>query len=182
MVIIETIRTTKIVILLGAPLTHQNFERVGIPYLSKYFEVMVFDCTEWMNRNTENIKCQRVHWHNYLVIKSEMDLAVQIEKYRPNYAIDFIGFGNYTLNICQILAKNNVKFIVQKTGSLPTVKISMRIQNILMAFIFKRNNMGIFEDSRNSKVVSGKNTRIKQALKLIDKIKLKLNFWYEETD
>ncbi len=52
--------------------------------------------------------------------------------------------------------------------------ISMRIKNILMAFIFKRDNMGILEDSRNSKVVSGKTTTIKQVVKLLDKIKLKL--------
>ena len=107
MVVTEPEKRIRIAILLGVPFTEQNFERVGIPYLSKHFEVMVFDCTELLGRNTNNIKCQQAHWHNFLAIKSEVELAVQIEKYRPHYAIDFIGYNEtYTDKILDILEDN----------------------------------------------------------------------------
>lgn len=169
----EPIKPIRIVILLGAPFTAQNFERVGIPYLSKYFEMIVFDCTEWLCRNTENIKCQKVYWQNFLAIKSEMDLALQIERYRPHYAIDYIGFGNFTLDICKILAKYNVKFVVQKTGSLPTVEISVRIKNIVIKF-FRRNTIGSSIDLENINAKVGGLISINRIDKLFDKIKLKL--------
>ena len=39
----------RIVILLGAPFTHQNFERIGVNELSRDFEVFVLDCNEWID-------------------------------------------------------------------------------------------------------------------------------------
>lgn len=48
MIISDKIR---IGILLGAPLTEQNYERTGIPYLEEHFYVMVYDCTPWLGRD-----------------------------------------------------------------------------------------------------------------------------------
>jgi hypothetical protein len=130
MVINEKEKLIRIVILLGAPFTEQNFERVGIPYLSKHFEVMVFDCTVWLGRNTENIKFQMVDWHNFLTIKSEIDLALQIEKYRPHYAIDSIDHHvTHTDKILNILEEFMVRFVVVKSGSLPGLSLKSRIKN-----------------------------------------------------
>jgi hypothetical protein len=152
MVATEQERPIRIVILLGAPLTEQNFERVGIPYLSKHFDVMVFECTELLGRNHE---IERVHWHNFFAIKSVVDLSVQIEKYRPHYAIDLIGFGVLTLPICQVLAKNNVKFVIPKIGSNPLPKIEDRVKK-LMRLISTSWKKGILVDSKNNTVTARK--------------------------
>lgn len=174
MVIAEQRNEIRIVILLGAPFTAQNFERTGIPYLSKYFKVIVFDCTQWLGRNTENIKYQKAYWDNFYTIKSQTDLDKQIEKHKPHYAIDNIGFGYYTLSICQILIKYKVKFIVQRTGLLPSTKILIRIKNRLIALIFKANFGHILDNSESSTFVSRKVTEIKWSVKLIDRCKLEV--------
>jgi hypothetical protein len=138
MVVTELKKPIWIVILLGAPFTEQNYERVGIPYLSKHFEVVVFDCTEWLGRNTKDIKCKRAHWHHFLAIKSEMDLAVQIEKYHPHYAIDSIGFHvTCTDKIIKILEEYMVRFVVVKSGSLPEPSLRGKIKNTFLGLSSK---------------------------------------------
>ena len=48
-----------LVIMLGAPLTQQNFERIGIPILSDFFNVYVFDCLKWLGRSTDDIDFEK---------------------------------------------------------------------------------------------------------------------------
>lgn len=124
----QATKPIRIAILLGTIFTEQNFERVGIPYLSPYFEVMVFDCLYWLGRNADEIKCQKVHWEYYTTIKTELDLEIAIKEYKPSYAIDFIGLSIYTAKIQNILAKFNVKFVMQKTGNLPAPGLINRIK------------------------------------------------------
>lgn len=56
-----------VAILIGAPLTEQNFERFGIPYLSPHFEVLVFDCLNWVGRNADIVKCKNFKGKNIRV-------------------------------------------------------------------------------------------------------------------
>jgi hypothetical protein len=151
MVVTEPEKRIRIALLLGIPFTEQNFERVGIPYLSKHFEVMVFDCTELVGRNTNNIKCQQAHWHNFLAIKSEVELAVQIEKYRPHYAIDFIGYNEtYTDKILDILEENMVRYVVVASGILPSLSLKSKI---------KRTFLGVSSESIKADYLVEKNAR-----------------------
>ena len=80
----------RVAILIGAPLTEQNFERFGIPYLSLYFDVIVFDCLAWVGRDSIAVKCKRVDWGCYITIKNESDFHQAVKLYKPNFAIDFI--------------------------------------------------------------------------------------------
>jgi len=132
----------RIVILLGAPFTEQNYERIGIPYLSAYFEVMVFDCSELMGRNIKKIKFHQAKWRNFFPISSELELATQLEKYQPHFAIDFIGFESDWLRIYQILTRYNVKLIIQKTGSLPY----FRFENFLNSIFFGEKSGSVAHD------------------------------------
>lgn len=123
-------RRTRIAIILGAPFTEQNFERIGIPYLSPHFEIFVFDCLGWLGRNVEEIKCKRASWSNYMIINSELDFVVAMNKHMPDYAINFIDTRIFTLGVIKIFKKNNVKLVAQKTGNLPSPSIVNRVKNL----------------------------------------------------
>lgn len=165
-----------IAILLGAPLTAQNFERVGIPYLSKHFEIIVLDCSVWIGRP---------HYvyqgHNSVIITridSEIEFCKNIEKYNPKYAIDFIGFGNFTNVICQILSIYGVTFIVQKMGNVPVGSIFHRIQYRIRNNFFRKPWVGYQSRDKNSLVLkSNEGPRItslsnKLRAKLQERLKL----------
>jgi hypothetical protein len=124
----------RIAILLGAPLTEQNFERIGIPYLSPCFDVIVFDCVPWLGRNTDGRERPNILWKNCATIRSEPDLELAVKEYEPGYAIDFVGLGAYTGRIQKVLAQSKVKFVVQKLGSLPVPRAMDRAR----AFLFDR--------------------------------------------
>ena len=55
-----------------------------------------------------------------LSIGDESELAERISQ-GPDYAIDFIDFGIYTLNLVKVLDKYGVKLVVQRLGLYPGV-------------------------------------------------------------
>lgn len=129
----KTTKPIRIAILLGAPFTEQNYERVGIPYLSPHFEVRVFDCLNWLGRNADEIKCKRVHWQHFMAISTELDLDEAMRAFKPGFAIDAIGFGAFTAKIQEILSKHDVKFVVPIAAALPTPSFANRIRNFIVS-------------------------------------------------
>jgi hypothetical protein len=130
---IQSSQAIKIAIVLGAPFTKQNYERIGVPYLSSSFQVVVYDCTEWLGRNTKEIKFIKFDWQNYASIKSEEEFNLEISTYRPDYVIDAIGYEPYyTEKILHILDYYRVRFVVVETGNVPTISLTARIKNLLL--------------------------------------------------
>jgi len=119
-------------ILLGAPLTKQNFERIGIPYLSRSCEVMVCDCTPWMGRSSVQTDADMCSGCSLVTVRNENDLADAIKRWTPQYALDFIGFSAKTRSIVRVLAVHRVRLIVQKTGAIPVPGIPLRIWGWLL--------------------------------------------------
>jgi hypothetical protein len=109
----------KILLLLGAPFTEQNYERIGIPHLEENFSLIVFQCMEWLDRPFGAEFFEPKKWEPYEFIRSEDDFRDLLRKHRPEYAIDFIGFGLITPKIARILRSQNVKLVIQKLGTLP---------------------------------------------------------------
>lgn len=150
----QTTKPIRIAILIGTPLTEQNFERFGIPYLSPYFEVMVFDCLNWVGRNADKITCKKIYWEYYTTIKTELDLEIAIKEYKPSYAIDAIGdavsLGIYTAKVQKILAKSNVKFVVPRSGNLPVPSVVNRLRRFLgNKSLVRQEPVEILSDSLN---------------------------------
>jgi len=127
----QVTKPIRIVILLGAPLSEQNFERIGIPYLSPYFEVMVFDCMGWLERNAEDVACKETLWKHRTTIKTELELETATKKYKPDFAIDAIGLSPQTVMAKNICAKFGVKFVVTKIGNLPDLSIVVKLKSFL---------------------------------------------------
>ena len=125
----------RVALLIGTPLTEQNFERFGIPYLSLYFEVIVLDCLQWIGRDSNSVKCNRVNWGCYITIKTESDFDQAVKTYQPNFAIDFIGqvvaSGFSIGKVQEILRKDKVIFVVPQIGVLPLTNLAKRIIRFL---------------------------------------------------
>jgi hypothetical protein len=124
-------KSVRIAILLGAPLTKQNFERIGIPYLAPYFEIFVFDCLEWLGRNSATNTYKKAHWAKTKVIRSANDLEEALRKYKPVFAIDFIGINPNTRFIQETLVNLGIQFVVPRTGNLPQPGLAKRIWRFL---------------------------------------------------
>jgi hypothetical protein len=121
----------KIFILLGAPLSEQNYERVGIPHLTPYFEVTVLDCTPWLGRINNLIFPSSYRDINYKKIDSETDFSNEVWRCSPGFAIDFVGYGSHTKAIQKILSSRGVKFVVQKTGTMPAASLLTKIYRLI---------------------------------------------------
>jgi hypothetical protein len=166
--------TIRVVILLGAPFTDQNFERIGIPYLSKHFNVIVFDCMEWMGRSQKDIEFKKKDWHYFSTVSSEADFSKRIEEFNPNYVINFLELGDITLSICKILARNNTRFVIVKTGTLPIAKASLRIKNMITSLLFQKNTPEVFDSLEGGADSTKRNGLAKLANKLLFRINLEL--------
>ena len=132
-----------LVIMLGAPFTQQNFERMGIPILSDFFNVYVFDCLKWLGRSTDDIDFEKVNWDKVITVDTKLDFQQHISELEANFAIDFIIDNNFLLEIMGILSKAGVTYVIQKTGMLPvgldTRKFIHKLVDHLMVKCLKLN-------------------------------------------
>lgn len=118
----------RIVILLGAPFTHQNFERIGVNELSRDFEVFVLDCNEWINSIKIDHELGIEKWHNHLVVKDIHEFRNLMSIINPSYAIDFIGLQTMdrNLEIIENLRELKVNLIFQNSGPVPNLYSGLR--------------------------------------------------------
>jgi hypothetical protein len=132
-------KSIKIVFLLGAPLTEQNFNRLGIPYLSNHFEIVIFDCIGLLGRSREGIASRLANWPKYLIVDSIKDLDFQIGEFRPDYVIDGFGFDmSRTEDVLRIVEKYKSNYVVVKTGNLPEISKIDRMKNIFIQLFNKK--------------------------------------------
>jgi len=110
--------------LLGSPITEQNLKRIGFSELSKSFTVKVFNCVKLLN-DTYVSDCHNAE--DYIFnIKSFDDLDYALSKIKPDYAIDFMGIGLWTIDVCRVLKKYNIHLVIQRTGPLPSPDIFLK--------------------------------------------------------
>jgi len=175
----------KIAIVLGAPFTEQNYERIGIPYLSKSFEVVVFDCTEWLGRNTKEIKFIKSDWRHYISIRSEEEFDLNISAYKPNYVIDAIGYDPYyTEKILHILDYYRARFVVVETGNVPTISLTARIKNLFLRRPeeMQRKNVSLKLDNDISHIKKYKFLKLALSFKSVIKAFMKRRLNYRRLD
>lgn len=142
MVASKSTKKIRIVILLGAPLTLQNHERIGIPYLEKYFDVTVIDCMTWLQRDVTSINFQSISYYNYVSVVSKIDLDIQIKRIQPHYAIDAIGFCNsVSESILLTLKKYSVRCVLVRSGAMPKPNLGSRLINIFHQALDDRNQL-----------------------------------------
>jgi hypothetical protein len=106
-------------ILMAAPLTAQNYDRVGIPYLKSRFRIIVLDCARLMNYSDVpgvDLKAIDIELHK---VPDFYTLEALILRYKPQLALDFIGQSTKNIKFAQVLKKNGVKLFIERTGPLP---------------------------------------------------------------
>ncbi|CAN2170982.1 hypothetical protein MCEMRE20_00054 [Candidatus Nanopelagicaceae bacterium] len=125
----------KIAILLGAPLTSQNLERIGSVTLNHYFEVIVLDCLSWVYPDSSYCVFEKTEWNSVLKIENLRDLEEFFTRNEVKFAIDFIGATPIRNEIARILKENNSRLVVQKLGLVPNrIGFWMRCQEVLNIF------------------------------------------------
>lgn len=159
-----------IAILLGAPFSEQNLERIGIPYLSPHAHIVVLDCKPWLGRSDAGLHHVHAHWNPVESIGSAQALEQALRRHRPDYALDFIGLGALTPELQDLLASMGTRFVVQKSGSLPVPSLWSRL-------IWKFRSLATCEAATTAKVVpSGSSTMTSGRLfRLLAKVRSR---WY----
>jgi hypothetical protein len=110
-----------LVLLLGAPLTIQNYNRIGIPHLGDSFNVWVFECAELLGYSKPITSSVPSFGVKVIGVHNTKQLKTFLRDLKPDYALDFIGLEPKFLRICKILKANHVKLFMQRTGPLPMV-------------------------------------------------------------
>jgi hypothetical protein len=90
-----------------------------MPYLSETFDVTVIDCTTWVRVGIANLKYEKYAYNNLITVMGESDFKAAIIKLQPIYAIDFIGKGNYTRTIQNVLRRAKIKYVAQRITPSP---------------------------------------------------------------
>jgi len=119
-----------VVILFGAPLTSQNYERLGIPYLKEHLNVIVYDCMSWLKRNTSDLNLTEVEYFSMKPIDSPASLLKNLSHDRPKYVIDAIGYNSLTNEYLKILSKFHIRYVIWSPGPIPVQGFLIRLRSV----------------------------------------------------
>lgn len=122
-----------VVILFGAALTLQNFERLGINQLSRHFEIHLYDCRDMLRRSSDESSQSVVEFGSYYKIASIESFKINLAKIRPDYVLDAIGGDSLTESIRAALQETRSIYIHWSPAPLTQPTISSR----LLFFIYK---------------------------------------------
>ncbi|MCT7968527.1 hypothetical protein NG799_19650 [Laspinema sp. D1] len=146
-----------IAILLGAPFTEQNYKRTGVPYLKESFDVIVLDCNPWLRVGFQKLSFIEYNYPSIIKINTSDDFVKIIVKLQPKYAIDFLGLGEYTFFIQNILQTYGVRIVLQRTGTLPTpsrIKIFLALLKNNPPQLWQRLSKKIGQKQKKWKIIA----------------------------
>jgi hypothetical protein len=103
-----------------------------------------------VGRSLDPISFVDEKWDQYEKIESEMQFMELLERYKPEYAIDFMGLELFDSKIGQILKDQNVELVIQKLGSLPydrEVRLRFKRRLNLRIKLSSENKIKVKKDS-----------------------------------
>ena len=110
---------TNLFICLKIPLNANDFNRFGIDYLNKRFNLVILDCSKWLLPYSQNRVTSVLN--TFLII--EIRNFKQFKNYLKNksgYVIDYIGqFSPKSIIMFDFLVKNNFNLVVIDTVPFP---------------------------------------------------------------
>jgi hypothetical protein len=131
-----------IVLLMGMNLTTQNADRTGVNHLLTEFDIITFDCRQLLNRPIDPSIQTDHSFTRICQLKNIDEFVSNVKKYKPIYALDFIGPCREMKLIQPLLRDNGCKFVIQKLGQLPQPPLLKRtFHQILMIFAQPRRTL-----------------------------------------
>jgi len=127
----SAVNKVTICVLMGIPLTKQNYFRFGIPYLAKYFNVIVIDCTKLVYVNAKYIGYDKLYFMNFIKVSAYEELKMQLIHISPEYVID----NNENVAIKKILLNLKIKRVQVWSGRLPVPSYFWRMINYIKSNI-----------------------------------------------
>ncbi len=122
----------RVAILLGAPFTDQNVERLGLLSLAQHFDVFVVDCARLIGRNPDAIAAQRATWPHYLTADTPDALRLALQSYGVGWAIDNIGLDVETAWLGELVQSLGIGLISVQSGLLPQSTLFNRLHSFLV--------------------------------------------------
>ncbi len=116
----------RIAILMGAPLSAQNFARTGVAFLAPHAELILLDCKAWLGRDTALAHDGSLAWPTIVEVANVGQFRAAVAGFAPDYALDFVGICPQTPLIQQVLADHGAAFVLQKSGALPMPSLWQR--------------------------------------------------------
>jgi hypothetical protein len=145
-------KEVRIIILLGAPLTRQNYERIGVPELSKHFTVKVLDCNQILGRIIKYQNSETSLYTNSSKVESIAELKEEISNFWPNFVLDHTSFAREIVEILPLLKKLNARLVLTQLGNLPAPTFVQR-EKVLLS-ISNKNAKRDIEINQTSKIES----------------------------
>lgn len=121
-----------VLILLNSPFDFQNYNRTGIHFLTKYFHVVVLDCTSWLASNINKVDYEKHDYKTVEKVHNEKEFIDIIKKLKPDYAIDYLGNVNNKIAVFNILKKAGVKYVVQRLAPIVEQPIQKKILSSIL--------------------------------------------------
>jgi hypothetical protein len=118
-------------ILLGAPFTAQNIERLGLHQLAPHCEIHVFDCARLIGRNPDAITVTQEPWPYFHAITTPDALRQALQASGATWAIDNIGLDAETAWMGSMLRQLGIGLIGVKSGLLPLPALKDRLRGFV---------------------------------------------------
>lgn len=125
-------REITILILLNSPFDLQNYKRTGIEFLKKYFQVVVLDCTSWLVTNIDRVDFRQHHYNEIEKVHDKNEFYCLIQKWKPAYAIDYLGNIQHKPAVVKILKESCVKYVVQRLAPIVDLPLQRKIMTSIL--------------------------------------------------
>lgn len=126
----------RILVLTEAPFSQRDYQRFGIETLSKYFDVMVLDCTKLLRPGYWETHHKIVYkYPGYTEVSSWEMLKEKLSAFDLSIAIDYIGERSETNGVRKILREKKIYRAIVRCGLIPEFWQRKNIKNR----IFQRN-------------------------------------------
>lgn len=115
-----------IIILTQSPLSERDYARFGVALLSRYFRVLVLDCTPWLKPDYwEKYSIIAYRCPEYEPVADYASLQRLIDRRNGCVAIDYLGDCSNTRLIRKYLKSQRIPRTIVQSGLLPSPDVSL---------------------------------------------------------
>jgi hypothetical protein len=112
-------RRQVLVITVASPLTQNIYDRIGAEIISKYFDVVIIDCIEWVRQYDQKPAYIEMQSENIHQVDSESAFREVFRRTLPSFVLDFVGRGKFTRKIQETCREYNALYITNLLTPFP---------------------------------------------------------------
>lgn len=121
-------------VLLAAPVTDQNFHRMKLLQVQKYFRVTVVDLSSYLGRTGHSNTSET--WPEIIRVQTLAEFELTLQQSSSRIAFDHIGISHKSFEISRLLRKFRVLEVVHRLGVQPSPPFLTRIGRLARLVLF----------------------------------------------